>query len=424
MLGPEFVIACIAATVVQPVHEIIRFSSQVHHYFEPPLVDGTRFLRAPEGSTDPLLDLLIADMGQNGRALELLQEKLRAHGCHDPQTDRYSTARCTDLAALAEGIRAGLVSKYGNFQQLQAIKAPLLRAVLGQRQFSGWDDLLVPNSEWTVERVCSFGLVRFVPGRRTLSMPYILLWLMARDEAARAGGDRLLSAFALNDYREQRNRHNPAAAATSGSGAGLTTWQSFEDVVANVRALRSRLYGGQTVSLSQFHYGARFDPAIGDPSSVQLRIVPAHGVLQASGQYEFDEFDEAKTGFYVGPLSTSTSTSTSQGGRTRTRPTISNVEYDRGTGIVAGHQPPGATVDLLPGTWVMKNGYGASAGDVFVCQSVQRTYMQTCFPLHSVYRCADRLSACNWSTQGVGGIARLSDSKPCRHARSAPIRVR
>jgi hypothetical protein len=231
---------------------------------------------------------------------------------------------------------------------------------LGQRQFSGWDDLLVPNSEWTVERVCSFGLIRFAPDRGTLSMPYILLWLMARDEATRAGGDRLLSAFALNDYREQRNRHNPAAsAATSGSGAGLTTWQSFEDVVANFRALRSHLYGGQTVSLSQFHFGARFDPAIGDPSSVQLPIAPAQGVLQASGQYEFD----SKTGFYVGPLSK---------GR-RMRPTVSNVEYDRGTGIVPGHQPPGATVDLRSGAWVMKNGYGASAGDVFVCQSVQRT---------------------------------------------------
>jgi hypothetical protein len=352
--GPEFVVLSAAATVVQPVHEIIRLSTQVHHYFQPPLVDGTRILQPLDGTSDPLLSLLIDDMGQNGRALELLQEQLRAHGCYDSTTDRYSTAQCTDLSALADDIRAGLIAKYGNFEELQAVKGPLLRAVLGQRQFRGWDDLLVPNSEWTVERVCSFGLVRFVPGRRTLSMPYVLLWLMARDEAAGVGGDHLLSAFAFNDYREQRHRHNSAAAASS--GAGLTTWQSFEDVVANFRALRSHLYAGQTVSLAQFHYGARFDPALGDPRAIQLPIVAAEAVIQARGRYEFD----STTGFYLGPLVK---------GR---RSTVADLQYECGTGAARVQQPTGATVDIRAGSWVVKNGYGASADDVFVCQSLQR----------------------------------------------------
>jgi hypothetical protein len=69
--APEFVIACVAAAILAP---ILRASAgQLKILLLPPSLDGSQIIR----STDPLIHLLVSDMGGHGRALEALQECVR-----------------------------------------------------------------------------------------------------------------------------------------------------------------------------------------------------------------------------------------------------------------------------------------------------------------------------------------------------------
>jgi hypothetical protein len=72
--APEFVIGCVAATVYQPVVDLLHDSPQLRCYLEPPPVRGHEVVV----SADPLIRSLVDDMGGHGRALEALYEQVRS----------------------------------------------------------------------------------------------------------------------------------------------------------------------------------------------------------------------------------------------------------------------------------------------------------------------------------------------------------
>lgn len=340
-------IGCVAATVYQPVKDLFHASPQLRKFLTPPPVDGSLIIR----TADPLLRVLVSDMGTFPRAIEALQDALIKQGLLVTQGDAnhvsasssasasanqippplsrtYSTVGDDrpSLKALASAIRDALKSKYPHFTELAGVLRPVLRCALGQRRFDGPTDL-VPGlgADWTVERVCSFGLVK-LSSQGTLHMPYILLWLLAGEATA----DPLLQEFELCDYHEHMHRHNKSLSP------GLTVWQNFEHFGARFRRLRSILYDGQRMSLSEFHGGARFHPSL-DPSTVYMHIVAATSVVSASNQLSSKSSDRATL-----------------------------IRHEKGT------------TDIKDGRTVVVNGTSAPAADVFLCQSFDRE----CLPAH------------------------------------------
>ena len=109
---------------------------------------------------------------------------------------------------------------------------------------------------------------------RTIEMPFILLWLLAVES-----GDAQLSDFGLDDFDKQRQQLDQSVLS------GLIVWQDFEIFVARFCALRTRLYAGRTVSVSEFHSGARFHSAA-DAKNRQLVVTDVKHVLRATKQYD------------------------------------------------------------------------------------------------------------------------------------------
>jgi hypothetical protein len=127
------------------------------------------------------------------------------------------------------------------------VRERILEAIISRRPFSSVSDVVV--GKWTVDDVCSLGLVQWqgsVPDPAPLVAPFILL-LMLRHLLQRFGP---LSELALSYERLE-----------TGSRAG-NQWQDFEVFVANFRAVKVSAFSGLGwVPLAHVHYGARLSNA-------------------------------------------------------------------------------------------------------------------------------------------------------------------
>jgi hypothetical protein len=203
----------------------------------------------------------------------------------DSDTNTYSSGRTYySLNTLAQNIRAKLRVKYLPWVEHAKQYVPILVAVLTQHQFAQKSDPVsgtgTVGNEWSVERACSFGLLRLSKAN-TIEMPFILLWMLAVES-----GDAQLADFGFDDFDKQRQQLDQSMLS------GLIVWQDFEVFVARFCALRSRLFAGQTVSVAQFHSGARFrSPA--DAKQRKMLVTEVKHVLRATKQYDSRSVDDS-----------------------------------------------------------------------------------------------------------------------------------
>ena len=256
--GGPFVIGCCAATVYAPVADVLHTSPQWREYLTPPPLNG----RAVLESKDPVVGVLVDDMGGHGRALEALAEALRNAGNGDVADYGFSK--------LAHDVRAYLQQKYPDWKDHAAQYRPLLVAVLTRHRVPR--EGLLPGTTWKVDDVVSLGMFRYTEALQVLECPYIWLWIMAGWTS-----DAALKDFRFATYDEQQRQCDPTAPL------GVQCWQHWEEFNVTFRCLKTVLFDGQDVSLLQLHAGARLDSATNAaPPIVHVQMLEA---VQASSQY-------------------------------------------------------------------------------------------------------------------------------------------
>jgi hypothetical protein len=189
---------------------------------------------------DPVIRVLIDDMGGHGRALEALSEALNDIGAE--RFPDYGFSR------LANDARASLQQKCPDWKDHANTYTKLPVAVLTRHRLEREDTL--PGTLWKVDDVTSLGLFRYNDFTRVLECPHIWLWIMAGWTS-----DEPLKDFRFDTYDEQQRHCDPSAPL------GMQCWQHWKEPNVMFRCLKTELLEGEDVSLVQLHAGARFDPA-------------------------------------------------------------------------------------------------------------------------------------------------------------------
>ena len=268
---PERVVGAIAATLTLPIERVfgsaVAEGSQQYRIYllPPPLARPEDVVHDVPGM--PLLRILRADMGGHGRALEILAQHL-----YDP----FGGLR--PFASVAADTLSDISMRYRSWtstEGVQEIHEPLLRAVVARRRLRLTDTLPGCSSPyWTVDKVCSLGLVRLAttePGQSGhLEMAVILLQLMRRE----------LCMSPLTSLV-------PDYTCLESSDRVAKTWQDFEDFVANFRAIKVAAFQDMaSVLLSELHAGAQLSA---DAAATAVRVPPGPGggvrVIHSTVQY-------------------------------------------------------------------------------------------------------------------------------------------
>ena len=255
-----FVIACCSATFHNPVSSVLLESGQWRIEIPLPSLDGNKIF----GSyvQDPLISLLVSDMGGHGRALEALWFTLSKWN--------FKIQDCS-LNDLMTSLRANLEHKYKIWVDSSHIKPiiPLMKAVLTQQQFTNLA-VKLPGSIGTIDDHVKLGLFRWNKNTKTIDCPYILLWLLAAH-----CGDEDLQNLMLGDYKSEQHKIMPQKC-----GMGMQGWMHWEEFVARFRCIKSHVFNGDTVKWSDLHAGAQFGPG-----SEQLVKVEKLKLVYANRQY-------------------------------------------------------------------------------------------------------------------------------------------
>lgn len=241
---PECIVGAIAATLAIPIREAFGVfshggSQQARIYLEPPPLFRPADV-VPDIPEMPLLGVLRDDMGGHGRALELLASSLYTFG----------TDELRPFSSVATSVIAGLSSKFEEWTSAAGVKQlwePLLNAVIARRRLALSD--VVPGTEWTVDRVRSLGLVRFVTADTAsgLSASGYLDMAVALLQVIRAELRPGPLTTLVPDYAFMESTSRVAK-----------SWQDFEDLVANFRAIKVAAFQDMAqVSLSELHAGAK-----------------------------------------------------------------------------------------------------------------------------------------------------------------------
>lgn len=236
-----FIIGAISAILGGPISAVFCRSQQARVYLSPPALPSPELV-VPDtlwtGADHRGLALLRSDMGGYGRALEVLHDVLSKGGA---PVAWQALADCV-THKLLETFDAWLLSP-----GVAQVRESLLEAIVSRRPFSSAADVVA--GAWTVDTVCSLGLVQWhgsVGDPRPLDAPFILL-LMLRQKLCAEGP---LYQLALGYDKLE-----------TGSRAG-NRWQDFEVFVAAFRAVKASAFRGHGwVPLADLHYGARLSAA-------------------------------------------------------------------------------------------------------------------------------------------------------------------
>ncbi|CAG8580579.1 16609_t:CDS:2 [Acaulospora morrowiae] len=265
LLGP-FIITCCTTTIIMPT---FRFSdySQWRVFLpvtslQPPRINGN-----PVFVDNPVMKMLINDMGGHGRALEALEESISGKD--------LDNIRFIDLI---NDVRSNLSKKYQGWLSKTICLKPVLRIILSRMLVKKSSNVATfEGKEITVEDVTQFGLVRFESQGvyeffGHLTCPYIWLWIMAR--ASR--DDKLLRNWDFNYYNEVCNK-----VGNSSIPPGCQYWQNFEYFVTQFRSLKSNIYGdNEQVKLGVIHKGAKHN--FDDSSIYNRELTLEHSVKRVS----------------------------------------------------------------------------------------------------------------------------------------------
>jgi hypothetical protein len=255
-----FVIACCSAIFHNPVSSMLAGSNQRRvDVVLSPLNGRTIFSEYIE---DPLISLLVDDMGGHGRALEALWITLSRY--------EFNIQNCS-MDDLMISLRGELSSRYPTWVDPTFLLPliPLLKAVLTRQRFQNLS-VVLPGCNGTVDDHVKLGLFRWNVHNQTIECPYILLWLLAAH-----CGDTDLQNLMLGDYKSEQHNINPQKC-----GKGMQCWMHWEDFVARFRCLKSHVLEGNTTKWSDLHAGAQFGPG-----AEQLVKVKRLSLVCASHQY-------------------------------------------------------------------------------------------------------------------------------------------
>jgi len=103
---------------------------------------------------------------------------------------------------------------------------------------------VIPGTKWTVDNICSLGLIRYDTKSRVLTCAFIWLWLLGNNP-----NEPLMSKFITGDYFAIQDK-------LQGSEYFLPTWNQWELFNAYFRSVKSTVFKGQQVNFQELYHGA------------------------------------------------------------------------------------------------------------------------------------------------------------------------
>ncbi|CAB5363761.1 unnamed protein product [Rhizophagus irregularis] len=256
--GYPFVIACCTATLARPFHQMVADSHQKRVFLpirslDPPKRDGDLIFKDTS-----LHNMLISDMGGNGRALEALESALK--GVDFPNVS---------FVSIAEQVYYKLKDLYGEWISHTRYLTPVLRAIMTHTALKILDP--IPGTNILPEELSKLGLVKFekkyeLSDEGTLTCPYIWLWLMANA----SDRYRILLNWNFKYYSEFQTDKDATIPP------GCQFWQHFEHFTASFRVLKSNVFevDGE-IKLQDIHAGARHNFGTATIRNIPLSLAKA-----------------------------------------------------------------------------------------------------------------------------------------------------
>ncbi|CAB4425382.1 unnamed protein product [Rhizophagus irregularis] len=233
------IIACCTATLARPFHEVVQVSHQKRVFLQIRSLDSPKEKNEPVFKNTPLLNMLVSDMGGNGRALEALQSAIKGVDFEN-----------SSFLSIAEQVYYKLKDRYNEWISYTRYLTPVLRAIMTHTKLVL--SAPIPGTDILPEELSKLGLVKLekqddLSDKGTLTCPYIWLWLMAN-----ASGDSILRNWNFKYYSEIQNKGDPTIPP------GCQFWQHFEHFIASFRVLKSNVFEiNQEIELQDIHAGAR-----------------------------------------------------------------------------------------------------------------------------------------------------------------------
>jgi hypothetical protein len=228
----SFVIACCTSTVFEPVTSAIAKSPQRRIYLTPPSLNPEKIFPFLD---EPVLKLLMHDMGGHGRALEAFSKAVNSVDITN-----------TSLSSLGKKIVDTLVEYYPEIVTRISTLDTALKVVLSRRKVNR-DECV---SGFYIDDIEALGLFTYDESSRMLNCAFVALSL-----ASRAG---VLPELNIGSYSELDHNRQPDNFAL-----GLQCWQHWEEFNCRFRCLKSDCIQG-SVLFTDIHAGAYF----GDGCSV------------------------------------------------------------------------------------------------------------------------------------------------------------
>ncbi|CAI2183769.1 1785_t:CDS:1, partial [Funneliformis geosporum] len=270
-LSGPFVVTCCTATISMPIHNFLASSQQKRVFLPVTSLKPPKINNHPVFVDNPVMRMLINDMGGHGRALEALEVSVREKDLDN-----------VNFIDLINNVRSKLIDNYQGWLSKTIYLKPVLRIILSRTQVDKNQDISTFEGKGIkVDDVTQFGLVRF-ESRSTdqvvgyLTCPYIWLWIMAHA----LSNDKLLQNWDFNYYNEVRNKTGDPSIPP-----GCQYWQNFEYFVAQFRSLKSNIYDDdEQVELRVIHYGAKHN--FGNSSIYNRRLTLERSVKRVSTKSE------------------------------------------------------------------------------------------------------------------------------------------
>ncbi|RGB30700.1 hypothetical protein C1646_671492 [Rhizophagus diaphanus] len=257
ILSP-LVIACCTATLARPFHEVVQVSHQKRVFLQIRSLDSPKKNNEPVFKNTPLLNMLVSDMGGNGRALEALQSALEGVDFEN-----------VSFVSIAEQVYHKLRDHYSEWIGHTRYLTPVLRAIMTHTNLDV--SAPIPGTNILPEELSKLGLVKLekqddLSDKGTLTCPYIWLWLMANASES----DSILRNWNFKYYNELQNDGDPTIPP------GCQFWQHFEHFIASFRVLKSNVFEiDKEIELQGIHTGAKHNFGTATIRNVPLSLKKA-----------------------------------------------------------------------------------------------------------------------------------------------------
>jgi hypothetical protein len=220
-------------------------------------LDGHKVIKC----SDPVVYVLVEDMGGHGRPLVALQESLAMI----PNLENFDVDRLLGL------IVDNMAMAYPDVRVRARDLVPAVLHVFMRKKVS-CTEKLAPG-DYTAEDVVGMGLFEYDQDSSTLNCPFVLLCLLSQ-----WSNDQTLGHLDLPSYN--RLKQNNTELPYTGQ-----FWQEWEELLGQNRVLKSKVHGPGPVKFSDLHAGAM----LGADGDVLVKEERATGIIRAPHIVENDE---------------------------------------------------------------------------------------------------------------------------------------